>query len=157
MNKRDPADWVEALDAAFFRDGRIDTYVTLCTGYLDLRAGIMRLVTAGHPPPVVLGRTARRLDVPPAPPLGLGFADVWTATELPWVGDPVLFYTDGLIENPMSQGSPRRWGEDGLLTWLGQQSSTSSVEALARALFDKAITGRDLRDDVAVLLVGASL
>ena len=93
---------------------------------------------------------------PPAPALGLGFGEVWAATELPWVGDPVLFYTDGLIEDPMSQGPPRRWGEDGLLTWLGQQSTTSSVDALARGLLDEAITGRDLRDDVALFLVGVA-
>ena len=155
-DKRDPADWVDALNVAFFSDGRIDTYVTLCTGYLDSRAGITRLVTAGHPPPVVLRQPPGRLDVPPAPALGLGFDHVWAATELPWTGDPILFYTDGLIENPMSEGPPRRWGEDGLLTWLGEQSATSNVDALARGLLDEAINGRDLRDDVALLLVGVS-
>ena len=38
-DKRDPADWVDALNVAFFSDGRIDTYVTLCTGYLDRGPG----------------------------------------------------------------------------------------------------------------------
>ena len=95
--------------------------------------------------------------MPPAPALGLGFDHVWAATELSWTGDPILFYTDGLIENPMSQGPPRRWGEDGLLTWLGEQSTTSNVDVLGAARYlDEAINGRDLRDDVALLLVGVS-
>ena len=152
----DPADWVESLNVAFFRDGRIDTYVTLCTGYLDLKAGITRLVNAGHPLPLVLQRPTRQLDVPPAPALGLGFEDAWAATELPWAGEPLLFYTDGLTDNPMFKGPPRRWGEEGLLAWLDQHSTGSTVDELARALLDEAIAGRDLRDDIALLLVGAA-
>jgi serine phosphatase RsbU (regulator of sigma subunit) len=155
-DKRDPADWVDALDAAFFRDGRIDTYVTLCTGYLDLGAGAARLVNAGHPPPVVLGRPSTLLDVAPAPPLGLGHPESWRAIEVPWTGDRLLFYTDGLTDNPMLHGRPRRWGEAGLLAWLDEQPSDSSVEDFVSALLQAATAGRHLRDDIAVLLVGTN-
>lgn len=153
-DKRDPTDWVDALNAAFFQDGRIDTYVTMCTGYLDLDARVARLVNAGHPPPVSLERATRLLDLPPAPPLGLGFTGVWTAIDLAWDGDPLLFYTDGLTENPTHGGPPRRWGEEGLLAWLDQHPHLSTVDNLIDALLDAATTGRDLRDDIALLLVG---
>jgi serine phosphatase RsbU (regulator of sigma subunit) len=154
--KYDPGDWVEALNASFFQDGRIDTYVTLCTGYLDLAAGLTRLVIAGHPPPVLLERPARLLDVPPTTPLGVGDREEWEATELPWNRSPVLFYTDGLIENPARQGKPRRWGEDGLLAWLDLHPVANSPAEFADSLMQAATDGRELRDDVAVLVTGAA-
>jgi Stage II sporulation protein E (SpoIIE) len=152
-DKHDPADWLEALNRSFFCDGRIDTYVTICTGYLDRAAGATRLVNAGHPAPVMLGRTPQPLDVLPLPPLGLGFTTAWTATELPWQGDPVLFYTDGLIENPRADGPARRWGEDGLLDWLRRQPSDVPAGRFLDSLLRAATDGRDLRDDVALLFV----
>ncbi len=154
--KHDPTDWVEALDAAFFRDGRIDTYATLCTGYFDLGAGVMRLVNAGHPPPVLLARPIRLVELPPAPPVGLGLAETWSATELPWDGTPLLFFTDGLIENPHVHGPPARWGLDGLLAWLARRVPAGRLDRLADDLLERALDGRELRDDVAVLIVGAA-
>jgi serine phosphatase RsbU (regulator of sigma subunit) len=154
--KYDPGDWVETLNASFFQDGRIDTYVTLFTGYLDLAAGSTRLVNVGHPPPVLLERPARILDVPPTPPLGVGDRVEWEATELPWDGRPMLFYTDGLIENPARQGRPRRWGEDGLLAWLDDHPQMTSLNEWADNLVRAATAGRDLRDDIALLVVGAA-
>jgi serine phosphatase RsbU (regulator of sigma subunit) len=153
--KQDPADWVEALHDAFFEDGRIDTYATICTGYLDASAGVARVVNAGHPQPILLGPRARLLDVPSTPPLGLGFDEQWTATELRWSGQPILFYTDGLIENPNRQGPPRRWGEAGLLGWLDARPATGSLAGLADGLLESATAGRDVRDDIAILVVAA--
>lgn len=154
-DKQDPADWIDALSASFFRDGRIDTYVTVCMGYFDPDARVARLVNAGHPPPVSLERPARLLDLPPAHPLGLGPSDMWTATDERWFGDPVLFYTDGLIENPNVDGPPGRWGVDGLLTWLDEHLPVADAKDLADALLDAATAGRDVRDDIALLLVTA--
>ena len=153
--KHDPADWVDELNAAFFQDGRIDTYATMCTGYLDLSAGVTRLVNVGHPPPVLLERPARALDLPPAPPLGLGMFDQWGATELAWGGQPVVFYTDGLIENPSQRGQPRRWGVDGLLAWLNTRPPTRTIDDLADALLAAATTQRHIRDDIAMLIIAA--
>ena len=151
--KHDPADWVDALDASFFRDGRIDTYVTLCTGYLDVTTGVSRLVNVGHPPPVLLEHPVRVLDLPPTPPLGLGLNDNWTAIDVPWAGQPMLLYTDGLVENPNRQGKPRRWGELGLLAWLDAHPHTAALTDLADRLVQSATTGRAIRDDIAILIV----
>ncbi len=151
--KHDPGEWVEALNEAFFKDGRIDAYATLCTGYLDRTAGAIRLVNAGHPPPVELGPPARVLEVPPSVPLGLGLGEEWTATELPWDGNPLLFFTDGLIENPNLRGRARRWGIDGLLTWLDGRSELDRLGDLADRLLEAGTAERDVRDDVAILVV----
>jgi serine phosphatase RsbU (regulator of sigma subunit) len=151
-DKHDPTEWVEALHQAFFLDGRIDTFVTLCTGYLDRTARTARFVTAGHPPPLLLRPPVRPLDVPPAPALGIGRTDAWFTTETPWRGDPLLLYTDGLVENPRLSGPPQRWGEPGLMRWLDANASLPPA-AVPDALMSAATAGRDLRDDVAVLLL----
>jgi serine phosphatase RsbU (regulator of sigma subunit) len=153
--KQDPADWMDALNMSFFEDGRIDTYVTVCTGYFDPDARVARFVNAGHLPPVVLERPARPLDLPRARPLGLGLTNAWTAGDVPWGGDPLLFYTDGLIENPKLQGPPRRWDEDGLLAWLDGHLPITTAREFLDALLEAATDGRDLRDDIAILLVAA--
>jgi len=153
--KQDPAEWIDALNTSFFQDGRIDTYATVCTGYLDRDARVTRFVNAGHPPPVSLERTARPLDLPASQPLGLGLTDVWTATEVAWAGTPLLFYTDGLIENPKPTGVARRWGVDGLLSWLDGHLPVASAPQFVDALVDAATEDRVMRDDIAVLLVTA--
>jgi serine phosphatase RsbU (regulator of sigma subunit) len=152
----DPQQWVAALEDAFFRDGRVDTFVTLCTGYLDLGSGRARLVSAGHPPPVAMPRGcgARPLALRPQKPLGIGAVVEHTPTEVAWTGEPLLFYSDGLVENPMKEGSPRRWDLDGLLGWLDRRP-TDDPRSLVDELVLAATAGRDLRDDVAVLLVAA--
>lgn len=154
----DPAGWVRSLAASFFQDERIDTFVTLCTGYLDLAAGQACLVSCGHPPPVRLSAPVEPLQLAPGPPLGLGLELPATAPLRPWAGEPLLFYTDGLVENPPLTGPRIRWEEDGLLDWLRRNGSgpgPDDLEALVDAVVEAATTGRDLRDDIAVLLVAA--
>jgi serine phosphatase RsbU (regulator of sigma subunit) len=153
----DPQQWVAALDEAFFRDGRVDTFVTLCTGYLDLGSGQALLLSAGHPPPISMPRGcgARPLALRAHKPLGVGPAVARIPTEVAWAGEPLLFYSDGLVENPMKEGSPRRWDLDGLLGWLDRRP-TDDPRSLVDELVLAATAGRQLRDDVAVLLVGGA-
>jgi serine phosphatase RsbU (regulator of sigma subunit) len=154
--KDDPADWVAALDTSFFRDGRIDTYVTMCAALFDLSACQVRLISLGHPPPVLVAQPVRPLDVRPFRPLGLGFDDDWNAKAVPWKGEPMLFYTDGLIENPVSRAQPNRWFEAGLLSWLEAHQVVDDPIGYADRLVRSATEGRELRDDVALLLIAAA-
>ncbi|WP_371790449.1 serine/threonine-protein phosphatase [Streptomyces sp. NBC_01471] len=69
----------------------------------------VRLVSCGHPPPLLLrSGQVRSLDVrEPAPPLGLGSlaGSAFTAQTFPFgVGDILLLYTDGVIESRDSAG-----------------------------------------------------
>jgi serine phosphatase RsbU (regulator of sigma subunit) len=151
----EPADWMAAVHDAFFCDGRIDSYVTMCTGYLDVDAGTSCFVNAGHPPPLLLGDRTHVLDVPPSPPLGIGAPPRWTATHLPWDGTPVLLYTDGLIENPRASGPPQRWGLEGLLEEVARIAPGPPAR-MVDALLAAALRDREARDDVAVLLLAAA-
>jgi len=153
--RSDPAEWVAALNDAFFLDGRIDTYATLCTGFLDRSTCTARLVNVAHPPPIVLHRPVRALDLPVAPPLGLGLGESWTSHEVDWKGEPLLLYTDGLIENPALAGPPQRWGVDGLVAWLDAHPARGDLPGLVRELIGAATADRDVRDDIAVLVVAA--
>jgi len=153
--KSDPGDWMAAVHNAFFRDGRIDTFVTMYMGYLDIDIGVGRFVNAGHPAPVLWNGAPQLLEVPPAPPMGMGLGETWAATEIEWDGSPMLFYTDGLIENPKLHGPADRWGTEGLLAWMGERTPDRRVDMLVDELLSAASAGRDARDDVAVLMVAA--
>lgn len=64
--------------------------------------GLVRIVSCGHPPPLLLrGFVVSELDVEPGPPLGLGLAGPAPAqpTEHPVrPEDRILLYTDGVTE-----------------------------------------------------------
>jgi hypothetical protein len=154
---RDPSRWAESLDIAFFHDERVDTYATLTTGYFDLRTRQARLLAAGHPAPILLGSNARPLALRPAPPLGMQLASSWPSTDLAWSGEPFLFYTDGLTENPGPDASARRWGEEGLLSWLRAHPQVGAVGDYLDRLLEAAAADRMRRDDTAMLLVAAQM
>jgi anti-sigma regulatory factor (Ser/Thr protein kinase) len=84
------------------RHSDADSMVTLAIVTLDPYAGRLTYSCVGHPPPLLLDRTAARvtrLDRASAPPIGVaGAADVVEA-ELPLPAEASLvMYTDGLIE-----------------------------------------------------------
>ena len=82
---------------------RVDTdhqFATVLIGELDSRTGRLRLVCAGHFPPVLVSDGhAEQLDCPVAPPVGVGTAarPVVTELRLPRAGT-LLAFTDGLVE-----------------------------------------------------------
>jgi serine phosphatase RsbU (regulator of sigma subunit) len=146
---------VQSLDIAFFHDIRVDTYATLTTGYFDLKAQQARLLAAGHPPPIRLGPDARPVDLRAAPPLGMQLASSWPSADFPWAGEPMLFYTDGLIENPRPATPALRWGEEGLLAWLRAHPYVGQVDAYLDLVLEAAAADRMRRDDTAMLLIAA--
>jgi hypothetical protein len=75
------------------------------------------------------------------------------ACEVPWTGEPLLFYTDGLIENPCAAGPARRWEEEGLLNWLSRHPAPRELDSFADRLLRDATLERELRDDVAFMVV----
>jgi hypothetical protein len=115
---------------------------------------VVRLVTCGHPPPLLLrGRQVQTLEVAgPAPPLGMG--ELITATHAMETfafepGDLLVLYTDGVIEARDRSGRFYPLAER-LPAWSGEDPRT-----LVRHLHDDllAYVGGHLPDDAAVMVV----
>jgi serine phosphatase RsbU (regulator of sigma subunit) len=75
-------------------------FATVLLGELDVAAGRLHLVCAGHFPPLLVdGDGARPVDVPVAPPVGVDVGTPFPAVtvELP-PGTTLLAFSDGLVE-----------------------------------------------------------
>lgn len=85
-----------------------DRYVTAVLSELDLDTGVLRWLSAGHPPPMLLrdSKFIKLLEAEPHTPLGVSFGavDPVVAEEALEPGDMVLFYTDGLPEARLPDG-----------------------------------------------------
>jgi sigma-B regulation protein RsbU (phosphoserine phosphatase) len=97
---------VRRADAALqeqFADGR---FVTGVLAELDLDAGTLRYVNAGHPAPLLLrtGRVVRDLGGGRRMPLGID-DDIVVGEESLEAGDRLLLYTDGVTEARGADGS----------------------------------------------------
>jgi serine phosphatase RsbU (regulator of sigma subunit) len=107
----DLEEMVVRIDDAVASQYQDASFATALLARLDVRSGHVRIVNAGHPPPLLIrqNRVVRTIDVAPRLPLGLG-ARFSTATpailheEVLEPGDAVFFYTDGVVEARTSAG-----------------------------------------------------
>ncbi|HMK93442.1 MAG TPA: PP2C family protein-serine/threonine phosphatase [Thermoleophilia bacterium] len=145
---------MDTLDAVFLAERRSTAdFATLCMATISPRR-TLRLLSAGHPPPMLATEGARDIGVRPFLPLGIVRRQAWAETtyELP-AGWRLLFYTDGLLEGRASPGADERLGPDRVrslvlhLPDLGR----SDLDALAGQV--AAANGGPLSDDVALLAV----
>ena len=121
---------------------------------VERRGDVLEMVSAGHPPPIVIsGTTSTLTSVNPAPPLGFGRRAMPVSTTIRvQEGDLVVLYTDGLIE---VRGETIQDGLDYLLTMTSMLGGTTPEQTLEHLL---AIRKREtLTDDLAVCVfdVGA--
>ena len=140
-----PDTWVRVMDEAFFSHGRHDTYATVCTGRVTVD-GRVRLVSCGHPWPILLGPEPTVIEPRVARPLGVRNVEFDVAvTEFELGSDTtLLLYTDGLIENRLQ---PARATELYLLTYL-QGRPTPDLDALLTHFGAEGFS-----DDVAVMTI----
>ena len=150
-HRPDPAAWIDQLGRTAFQPGHEELYVTMCTAVIDRRRGTALVASAGHPPPVLVGDTVAPAPVEPGVPLGIGMPGPWGNVVVA-IPHRLVFYTDGLVENPRAEGDPERWSESGLVSWL-EAGSAADAETLVERLVDAALAGRERRDDVAVMVV----
>jgi hypothetical protein len=147
-----------AIDAEVAEQYPGDRYVTACLAQLDVSAGRLRWVSAGHPPPLLLrgGRFIRELTVRASTPMGLRFADgppaVGEVTLEP--GDMVVLYTDGLTESRRPDG--RLFTTERLAEFIERQAGSGEAAPDTLRRLRQAIIERGegtLRDDATAMLV----
>ncbi len=79
----------------------IRTFATIICAVADPPYDSLTIALAGHPPPVVVGPdgAAALVDMPVAPPVGVGRGPVPQATTVPFPPESlIVMYTDGLVE-----------------------------------------------------------
>jgi serine phosphatase RsbU (regulator of sigma subunit) len=126
-------------------------FATVLLGELDLPRRRMRLVSAGHFPPILTDAgQARLLDCPPAPPVGVP-APPATAVEvaLPRAGT-LLAYTDGAVER---RGEVIDVGVERLRTAAEHQLTAADPRPLDESLDAvlATVTVADGKDDTVLL------
>jgi anti-sigma regulatory factor (Ser/Thr protein kinase)/putative methionine-R-sulfoxide reductase with GAF domain len=122
---------------------------TAAYAVFDTETGLLRFATAGHLPPIVVGRTGSRvLEVTPGAPLGAFPYGNCPEHELTLAtGEMVVLYTDGLVER---RGTPLTEGIEDLLELVGRGSS---AEHACRRAMQGLVPPEGLDDDLALVVL----
>jgi anti-sigma regulatory factor (Ser/Thr protein kinase)/putative methionine-R-sulfoxide reductase with GAF domain len=121
---------------------------TAAYALFSLETGTMRIASAGHPPPVIIGADgeARLLEIAAAPPLGtLPFPAHNEFETALGPGEAILLYTDGLIER---RGEPLTAGLERL---RAAASVVASAEEICQRVMDELVPALGAPDDVALV------
>jgi anti-sigma regulatory factor (Ser/Thr protein kinase)/putative methionine-R-sulfoxide reductase with GAF domain len=120
---------------------------TAAYAVFDTDTGHVRFATAGHLPPIIVGRTRSFvLDVQPGPPLGAFPYGSCPELELTvGTGEMIVMYTDGLVER---RGNALARGIDELLDLV---SGGASAEHACRLAMEGLVPPEGLDDDLAIV------
>jgi hypothetical protein len=125
---------------------------TLILAELQISTGRLRILSAGHPPPLLVRRdgSTELLTTEPSPPIGVGLGGVdrEVRTEILAPGETLLLYTDGLVEGL------HRPIDDGIAELVRLASRPSGeiedIECLCDYLMDEMVSTRP-EDDVCLV------
>ena len=146
-----PAESLQQLDELMHTLGEREPHFATCAyAIYDAVSGDCEVAVAGHLPPLLVHPDGSNelLDVPPAPPLGVGDGEVESRQFKIEDGSLFVLYTDGLVENKgqdISDGLARLQGI------FGPGSPTRPLEALCKAALDGVYSDHQ-RDDIALLI-----
>jgi hypothetical protein len=150
-----PLETLVAMDGAIAESFGDFRFVTSLVAELDLEDGELTLVSAGHPPPLLLRDGAvEPLDCPPGRPAGLGGTRPPPRTVTLRPGDGVLLYTDGIVEARSPAGEP--FGEERLAEVLAATADRGlPIAEVVRLLVGsvQAHSGGRNDDDATLVLV----
>jgi serine phosphatase RsbU (regulator of sigma subunit) len=131
-------------------------FATAQLGRLDTETGVLSWVNAGHPPALWVrgSRVIGELTGPVSRPVGFGAGTPVVQTAQLEPGDRVLFFTDGVVEERLSDGE--QFGEERLRGLIEQTTAADltcaeAVRRLSHALM-AARSGRT-SDDASLLLL----
>ncbi len=131
------------------------TMVTLAVVELDPERSVIRLTSAGHPPPLLVGAdgSVRELSIPSAP-LGSRLCSP-RELEVPWeAGSTLVMYSDGLVEAPGPDGEPLGYDRlPEILSGVADRHPREILAVLEREL-ERHSGGGPLGDDVTIVVVG---
>lgn len=146
----------EAADRAIAEQFPDVRFVTAVLAELDLAAGRLRYVSAGHPPPALLrrGKAVRTLEGGRRTPLGVPPSRTAVAQESFEPGDRLLLYTDGITEARDENGV--MFGPDQLVGLVERSAAdelpvAETVRRLSHAVLDH--QGGPPRDDATLMLL----
>jgi len=146
-----PAESLQQLDELMHTLGEREPHFATCAyAVYDAVSGNCEVAVAGHLPPLLVHPDGSNelLDVPPAPPLGIGDGEVESRQFQVEDGSLFVLYTDGLVESrdrDISDGLNR------LRDIFGPGSPTRPLEDLCKATLDGVYSDHQ-RDDIAVLI-----
>ena len=146
-----PAESLQQLDELMHTLGEREPHFATCAyAVYDAVSGDCEVAVAGHLPPLLVHPDGSNelLDVPPAPPLGIGDGEVESRQFKIEDGSLFVLYTDGLVENKgqdISDGLARLRGI------FGPGSPTRPLEDLCKATLDGVYSDHQ-RDDIALLI-----
>ncbi|WP_131742808.1 ATP-binding SpoIIE family protein phosphatase [Actinomadura roseirufa] len=146
-----PAEALERLDSLMRTLGEREPHFATCAYVVyDAVSGRCEAASAGHLPPLLAppGGEPRYLDVPPAPPLGVGDGPIVSREFTVEDGTLLFLYTDGLVENRA------RDIDDGLARLrrtFGSGAAARPLEELCQAALDGVYDDQH-RDDIAMLV-----
>jgi serine phosphatase RsbU (regulator of sigma subunit) len=131
-------------------------YATGVLGQLDLRSGLLRYLSAGHPPPLLLrgGRVVRTLDNGQRPLLGLDMRSASVAEEALEPDDVLVLYTDGIVE--ARDAEERFFGIDRLVDFVEREAAEGTpLPEMVRRVCRRILEHQNglLQDDATILLI----
>ncbi len=124
-----------------------DAMATAAYAVLDPVTGLVRVASAGHLPPLVIGGGAGRvLQIAPATPLGVFPYGAYHEQELSLeTGETLVLYTDGLVERP---GIPL---ETSIQELLDTVIDAPTADEVCQFAIEQLVPFGGLRDDAAVV------
>ncbi len=146
-----PAESLQQLDELMRTLGEREPHFATCAyAVFDAVDGTCEVASAGHLPPLLIrpDGSSVYLDVPPAPPLGIGEGPIQSQEFTIEDGSLFVLYTDGLVEKR------DRDIDDGLARLreiFGPDSLSRPLEDLCKATLD-GVYADQKRDDIAVLI-----
>jgi sigma-B regulation protein RsbU (phosphoserine phosphatase) len=146
-----------AMNRILCRDGIVGRFATLVYLELSPGSGAIRLLNAGHMPPLILSGSGVRSLAPVALPLGVDPDEAYVEEAISLaVGEILVIYSDGVTE--ASNEAHEFFGEDRLLRLLPDLGD-SSAERLGRAVLSNVNTfigETPLDDDISLVIVRRS-
>ena len=127
-------------------------FVTMIAGLYDPGSGRLRLVNAGHPPGILLGKDGGLSALyAQAPPLGVDPECTFPEVEISLDGGSLYLFSDGVTEGRTADGEVL--GFRGLVGLIVEQGNLLPGERLETIVTRFTGAASPLRDDITMLLL----